>query len=110
MTTNRIKLVQGDSRPQIKATITDENTGVVVDITGATCVLKFRATGTTDVLTTLTGTVIDGPAGVVVFNWGPTSLQVPEGQYEGEIQVTFASGAGVQSVYDLLKFIVRAEF
>lgn len=106
----RIKLVQGDTRPQIKATITDENTGVVVDITGATCIMKFRASGTTDVLSTLTGTVTDGPAGVVVFAWGPTSLQVPEGQYEGEIQVTFASGSGVQSVYDLLKFTVRAEF
>lgn len=106
----RIKLVQGDTRPQIKATITDENTGTVVDITGATCYLKFRASGTTEVLSTLTGTVTNGPAGVVVFDWGPTALQVPEGQYEGEIQVDFASGAGIQSVYDLLKFTVRAEF
>ena len=45
---DKIKLVQGDSgRPQIQATITDENTGNVVDITGATVVLKFRMLGST---------------------------------------------------------------
>jgi hypothetical protein len=32
------------------------------------------------------------------------------GNYEGEIQVTFAAGGGVQTVYDTLKFRMREDF
>lgn len=106
----KIRLVQGDTRPQIKVVLTDEHTGVVVNITGATCLLKFRASGSTQLLDTLTGIVTDGFAGEVVFLWNPTSLDVDPGDYEGEIEVTFASGAGKQTVYDLLKFRLRGDF
>jgi hypothetical protein len=106
-----IKLVQGDvNRPQIQATITDENTGAVVDITGATCVLKFRQVGSTTLQDTMTGTVTDGPNGIVVFAMSATALSGDPGDYEGEIQVTFAAGAGVQTVYDVLRFRVREDF
>ena len=108
--TDKIKLVQGDTRPQLQLTITDENTGAIIDITGASVVMKFRAVGDTVVLDTLTGIVTNGPAGQVVLPWNPTSLNVPAGDYEGEVQVTFSSGQGVQTVYDLLKFKVRPEF
>lgn len=106
----KIRLVQGDTRPQIRITLTDENTGAALDITGATCRMKFRAAGGTAVLDTLVGTVTEGPAGVVVFIWNPTSLNVDPGDYEGEIEVTFPAGAGVQTVYELLKFKVREDF
>ena len=106
----KIRLVQGDTRPQIRITLTDENTGAALDITGATCRMKFRAAGGTVVLDTLVGTVTDGPAGLVVFVWNSTSLNVDPGDYEGEIEVTFPSGAGVQTVYELLKFKVREDF
>jgi hypothetical protein len=106
-----IKLVQGDvNRPQIQATITDENTGAVVDITGATCLLKFRQVGSTTLQDTMTGTVTDGPNGVVVFAMSALSLSGDPGDYEGEIQVTFAAGAGIQTVYDVLRFRVREDF
>lgn len=106
----KIKLVQGDTRPQVLVTLSDETTGLVVDITGASCVMKFRAAGTSTVLDTLNGSVIDGAAGRVVFAWNPTTLNVDPGDYEGEVEVTFASGAGVQTVYELLKFKVREDF
>ena len=106
----KIKLVQGDTRPQIKVTLTDEGTGAIIDITGATCRLKFRAVGSTVVLDTLTGTVTNGSAGEVVFTWNPTSLDVEPGDYEGEIEVDFANNGGRQSVYELLKFKVREDF
>lgn len=109
--TERIYLVQGDiNRPQIQATITDENSGAVIDITGATVVLKFRMVGASTLQATLSGTVTDGSAGVVVFPMTEASLSGEPGDYEGEIEVTFASGGGVQTVYDLLKFRVRAQF
>jgi hypothetical protein len=108
--TEKIRLVQGDTRPQLQCTLTDEITGAIINITGATCVLKFRASGATTLLDTLTGTVTDGAGGVVVFQWNSTTLDVPAGDYEGEIEVTFPSGGGIQTVYDLLKFKLREDF
>lgn len=105
----KIKLVKDDTLPQIKITLTDEITGLPIDISGSTPRLKFRAVGGTTLIATLTGTVFDGPNGVCVFSWGQTTLDVSAGDYEGEVEITFASG-GVQTVYDPLKFKVREDF
>lgn len=107
----KIYLVQGDvGRPQVQATITDADTEDAVDITGADVVLKFRKVGDTELTDTIDGTVTDGTNGVVVFPMSETAMAGDAGDYEGEIQVTFDSGAGVQTVYDLLKFRMRAQF
>lgn len=106
----KIKLVSGDTRPQLQLTITDETTGAAIDITGATVRMRFRAVGETTVLDTLIGIVTNGPAGQVVFNWNSTTLNVEAGDYEGEVEVTYQLGQGVQTVYDLLKFKVREDF
>lgn len=106
----KIKLVKGDTRPQIQVTLTDENTGAPIDITGATCLMKFRAAGSSTVLDTLSGAIINGASGVVAFSWNPNSLNVEAGDYEGEVEVAFPNNAGVQTVYDLLKFKVREDF
>lgn len=106
----RIKLVQGDTRPQIQATLTDETTGTPINITGATCVMKFRAVGATVLTDTLNGVVTDGLNGIVVFPWNAMTLDCDPGDYEGEIEVTFANNSGRQTVYDLLKFKVREDF
>jgi hypothetical protein len=107
----KIKLVQGDvDRPQVQATITDENTGNIVDITGATVLLKFRKVGATILQDTITGTVTNGAAGLVVFSMTTLAMAGDPGDYEGEIQVAFPSGTGTQTVYDLLKFKLREDF
>ncbi|MBU3577580.1 BppU family phage baseplate upper protein [Polynucleobacter sp. UK-Kesae-W10] len=105
----KIKLVQGDSRPQVQATLTDDTTGVPIDITRATVVLKFRVINGTTILSTLPGYITDAANGKVCFTWPPGSLDVAPGQYEGEIEITFEDTT-VQTVYDTLKFIVRAQF
>jgi hypothetical protein len=111
MSCDLIYLVQGDSgRPQVQATITDENTGAVVNITGATVIMKFRQTGSTTLQDTITGAVTDGANGVCVFPMTALSMSGDPGNYEGEIQVTFASGGGVQTVYDPLRFRMREDF
>lgn len=107
---DKIKLVRGDTRPQLQLTITDETTGLAIDITGATVLMRFRAVGSTAVLDTLTGIVTNGAAGQVVIMWGDTTLDVDAGDYEGEVEVTFASGQGIQTVYDVLKFKLREDF
>lgn len=111
MSCDLIYLVQGDSnRPQVQATITDENTGAVVDITGATVIMKFRMVGSTTLQDTINGVVTDGAAGICVFPMTALSMSGDPGNYEGEIQVTFADGGGVQTVYDPLRFRMRGDF
>jgi hypothetical protein len=109
--TDKIKLVKDDTRPALVCTITDDTTGAVIVLTGASALLQFRAVGSSTLQATVPGTVTDGPNGVVVFYpaSAPEMLQGDAGDYEGEIQITFADGQ-VQTVYDLLKFKVRADF
>jgi len=109
--TDKIKLVQGDTRPAIVCTITDETTGDPVNITGATVVLKFRPVGSTTLQATVTGTVTSGSTGQVAFYPAstPAMLTGDAGDYEGEIEITFADGQ-IQTVYDLLKFKIREDF
>jgi hypothetical protein len=107
----KIRLVQGDTRPSLVTTLTDSTTGAAINITGATVRLKFRAAGATTLQATIVGTVTDGAAGTVVFDWSdePTSLDGDPGDYEGEIEITFADST-IQTVYDLLKFKLRQDF
>lgn len=109
--TDKIKLVQGDTKPTLVCTLTDEVTGDPIVITGATVRLKFRQVGSTTLTATIIGAVTNGAEGIVAFYWTtvPTALDGPPGEYEGEIEITFADGS-IQTVYDLLKFKLRSEF
>lgn len=108
---DKIKLVQGDTRPTLVCTITDENNGTPIGLTGATVRMKFRAAGDTTVRSVLTGTIANAAAGEVAFFWAqdPTALSGDPGDYEGEIEITFSDGQ-IQTVYDLLKFKLREDF
>lgn len=106
----KIKLVQGDTKPALIISLTDETTGAPIGVNGATTRLYFRAAGTTNVLATLVatplvgalnadGTVnssapynLAGAGGRVQFNWGSTDLNQDAGDYEGEIEITFPDG------------------
>lgn len=105
----KIKLVQGDTRPALVTTLTDETTALPINIAGATVMLKFRASGATVLTDTMIATVTDGANGVCVFQWSVLALAGAPGDYEGEIEITFADGK-VQTVYDILKFKLRKEF
>lgn len=105
----KIKLVQGDTRPQVRLALTDENAGEVLDLTGATVTLHFRAVGESTSLFSRQGYVLDAPNGIAVISWQTGDLDVPAGEYEGEIEVYWASTGARQTVYDLLKFKVRED-
>lgn len=107
----KIKLVQGDTRPALVCNITDDTTGLAVNISGATVVMKFRATGSTTLQASVPGTITDGPNGQVTFYpaSAPEMLQGEAGDYEGEIEITF-SDSQIQTVYDVLKFRLREDF
>lgn len=124
---DKIKLVRDDTRPMIKIVLTDETTGAIVPVPGATVVMKFRALGTTVILTQVPGLLqpgleqedgtvilvppydVPGSGGRVVFQWAPGDLNVEPGDYEGEVEVTFQD-ATIQTVYETQKFKVREDF
>jgi hypothetical protein len=106
-----IKLVQNDNLPEVTLTLTDKQNGDPLDLSASTTtvVVKFRARGTTTVLSILSCSKPNGGAdGVVRFGFPSTSLDVAEGNYEGEIEISF--NGVIQTVFDTLQFYVRKEF
>lgn len=105
------QLVQGDQAPQIQATLTRDDTGEVIDFSGGSCALKFRPKGSTAVLFTLAAADVgqNFEEGNAVFSFSGTQLDIDEGYYEGEIEITY-SGGTVETVFKVLDFYVRADF
>ena len=118
-----INLVQGDTKPQINFTIRDSATAVsgktldeddsstweIINITGYSIELKFKAIDSTTVLSTINLGITSAAGGTCYMIWPADSLDVAAGIYEGELQLTDGSGK-VQTVYDKLKFKVREQF
>ena len=106
------KLVQGDTAPQVKVTLTRSDTGSVIDLTGAsTCQLHFRKKGATTVLFSLSNISgnDDKALGIAVFAFSGSQLDIAAGNYEGEVEVVFNSGVR-ETVYETLDFVLRADF
>jgi hypothetical protein len=104
-------LVKDDIGTQIRATLTREHDGSVVDLSSATTVLKFRKKGTTSVLASLTSSATTGQKanGIAIFSFTAAALANAEGKYEGEIEVTF-SGGTVETVFEVEDFYLRDDF
>lgn len=104
-------LVQDDIGTQIKATLTREDDGLAVDLSDATVVLKFRAKGTTTILSTIdcisSSSQLEN--GEAVFQFTNGQLSIEEGKYEGEVEATFSDGR-IESVFEKLDFYVRQDF
>ena len=115
-------LVQGDTLPQLKITIRDQNTAAPgqtldqedqttwakVDLTGATVRMKVREVGSATIKDTLIGTLTDAVNGEVVFLFDSDTLDT-SGTFEAEIEYTATNGS-IQTVYDLIKLQVREQF
>lgn len=106
-----IKLVQGDNLPEVTLTLTNAQDQTPINLSAATTtvVVKLRALNGTTVLSTLTCVKPNGGAdGVVMFYFPANTLDIPAGQYQGEIEISF--NGQFLTVYDLLQFSLRAEF
>lgn len=104
-----IQLVQGDNRPEITLTITDQ-AKAPIDLTGASGLLHFRKKGTTTLLFSQPGTLVTtGADGKIRFKFAAGQLNVEQGRYEGEIELTFPGG-DKQTVYNPLEFYLREDF
>ena len=103
-----INLVQGDTGPQIKATITRDSSAE--DLSGATAVLRFRKKKTTAVLFTLSSVSTSDQLalGELYFAFSSGQLDLDEGFYEGEIEIV---NSGVrETVYEVVDFFLREDF
>ena len=121
-----INLVQGDTNPVLNFTLRDSKTAVagktldendsstwaVINITGYSIELKFRALNSTTALFTEALGITSAAGGTCYMIWPADSLDVAAGIYEGELQITDTAStpARVQTVYDKLKFKVREQF
>lgn len=105
------RYVQGDTGPQIKLTLTEEDTGDPVDLTNGTVTLHFRAAGEDNVLFSRQFFINEETAtlGEAILQWEVGDLNVEAGAYEGEVEVVRAGGLR-ETLYDRLKFRIREDF
>lgn len=117
-----IDLVQGDRLPEIQVSLKDSNSAASgrsldpddptsfspINIASGSVRMRLRKLGETTIKETLLGTITNGSSGDVTFLFGENTLS-EAGLFEGEIEFTNADGR-TQTVVDLLKFKVRAQF
>jgi len=111
-----IKLVKGDTYPEVNLTLRDANTGepsdpntwTPIDLSAATTTVRvdFRVPGTTAIMATANCVKVSGGAGGQCYFNIPAELTAAEGTYEGEIVID-RNGA-TETVYDRLTFKVRS--
>jgi hypothetical protein len=103
--------VQGDTGPQIKLTLTNDDTGTATDLTGATATLHFRAAGDTTVLFSraLYINASTAATGEAILQWQTSDLNQVAGVYEGEVEVVKSDGLR-ETLYETLRFRIREDF
>ena len=121
---DEIQVVANDTKPEVNLTIKDANTAATgltldpddsstwapIDLSDPTIRVKFRALGVSSILDTMTCIkVAPFTDGKCYMPWGATTLAVAAGTYEGEIELTYSTGA-IWTLFDRLKFKVRADF
>ena len=117
-----IKLVVGDTLPELTFTLKDSNTAAVgqtldaendatwapIDLSSGTVRFRIREVGQTTVLQTITASITDATGGECALTF-PTGTWTAAGTYEGELEFTKSNGQ-IQTVQDLVKFKVRDDF
>ena len=120
--TSTIKLVVGDTLPELNFTLKDSNTAASgktldaedsttwapINITGGTVRLRIREVGSTTVASTITMAITGASTGQCAATF-PTNTWTAAGTFEGEVEYTTAAG-GIQTVQDFVKFVVRDDF
>jgi|TARA_R100001463_G_scaffold18120_4_gene45543 hypothetical protein len=117
-----IKLVVGDTLPELTFTLKDSNTAASgytldaedsstwapINLSSGAVKLRIREVGSTTVNSTITLTLSDPSNGVCTCGF-PSGTWTAAGTFEGEIEFTNSSSK-VQTVQDLVKFVVRDDF
>jgi len=107
-----IYLVQGDTGPQIYITVTREDTGAAVDVSGGSARLKVRKKGTDTLSFTLSASDVGDNLenGKLYFSLdGGQLATIAAGNYEGEVEMTLSDGI-VETVYERVDLVIREDF
>lgn len=110
MPADPIKLVQGDSLPYVYLELSGSLDGSAIDLTdpSTNVRVRFKSTKSRAVLKTILCEKVEPAQGKVRFNFSSGTLDVPPGTYEGEIEIDF--DGQTETIYDVLKFVVRPQF
>ena len=106
-----LQLSQNDSAPNIQVTITESESGAIVDLTGTKAFLEFKKSSLTTTLCTLDGFEAndsDLSNGIVTFLFGPDDLYVSSGDYEGQVKIQHENGT-VDAVYNVVNFHITSD-
>ena len=117
-----IKLVKGDTLPELTITLKDSNTAAPgktldaedpttfapIDVTGGTVRVRIRQIGSTTILKTVVTTITSAEDGKVSMLF-PADTFDEAGFFEAEVEFT-TSGGNIQTVNDLIKLNVRDDF
>jgi len=117
-----IKLVKGDTLPELTITLKDSNTAASgktldpedpstfapIDLTGDTVRVRIRQMGETTILKTITTTLSDASNGKVTMLF-PSDTFPSAGIYEAEVELTTDTN-NIQTVNELIKLNVRDDF
>jgi|TARA_R110000868_G_C10926854_1_gene766068 hypothetical protein len=119
-----LKLVVGDTLPELNFTLKDSNaaasgftldaddstTWEAVNLSGGSVKLRIRKVGSTVITKTITATLVSsGTNGQCAINF-PTGTWTEAGTFEGELEYTKSDTSKIQTVQDLVKFKVREDF
>ena len=100
-----IRYVQGNTAPDLRLALKDQDSGNPIDVSAATVRLYLRKVGAAAVATITATKPGGGTDGVVLFAF-PGGTFADAGMYEAEVEVTYASGK-VETVFDKYLYETR---
>ena len=82
---------RGDQRPALKVRFVerDAHRRTPANLTGVTSVMFTLATKTDKAICSGACTILDAPAGLVVYQWRATDLDVTPGEYRGWFTISY---------------------
>lgn len=106
--------VQSDTLPQIRLTLTDEQSGVAKDLRGQKKVhLHAKPATGTGVAFTREAIFPNGDAdklaGIAYIQWQNGDLNRPAGEYNAEVEIYDQSNGSRETVYDIIKLVIRED-
>ena len=105
-----LQLSQNDITPEIQVTITESESGSIVDLTGTKAFLEFKKSSSTTNICTLNGFQAndsDLSNGIVTFLFGLNDLYVASGNYEGQVKIQHDNGT-VNTVDNIVNFYITS--
>ena len=107
----RIKIVQGDTGPQIRCSLTDASTGEAIDLTGAQAFMHVRQVGEETLAFSLPLYINPefASTGQAIAIFRPGDWDREAGEYEAELEVVNPSTGFRQTVFELIRFKLRED-